>query len=94
MIPVTVNNEIKFGEQIYKLATERSNLPEGELELKGFDKEQFLTILKALTDAIDSCSREYTMNNLYLAVNFVGVVIIDTMEQKKRDLMNMPGGNA
>lgn len=84
----------KFGEEMLRMATERANSPEGEAELKGFSKEQFLGILKAFSETIDNLPREYSTHNMYLALNYVASVVVGVMEQRRRALMRETGGNA
>lgn len=84
----------KFGAEILRMATERANTPEGEAELKGFSKDQFLGTLESFGKAIDDLPRNYAINNVYLALNYVASVVVGVMEQQKRTLMRETGGNA
>lgn len=83
MTSATVNKR-KFGEQLYNIAVEQAATPQGKEELKGFDEQQFLTAVKSLGDAIDNLPEGYTLNNLYLAVNFLGAAIVGTIEAHRK----------
>lgn len=84
----------KFGAFIYENARVRSETEEGKEEMKGQNLEHFLATLKVFTDAIDTLPETYTLHSLYLALNYVGSVVVTTVEANKRKLMRETGGHA
>lgn len=84
----------KFGSAIYNMAKERAATPEGQEELKPYSMDQFLDTLKRITDLIDSLPGEYTIHTLYLALNYVGGMVVSTMEHNRELLMKQTGGSA
>lgn len=84
----------KFGAAVYKMAADRALTPEGKEELKGYSVEQFLTILKRFTDQIDELPENFTIHVLYLVLNYLGSMVVATMEQQKEILMKQTGGSA
>ena len=93
MTDVTVSKD-KFGAAIYKMALERASTPEGKAELKGFSPEQFLDTLKRFTEVIDELPGEYTIHSLYLTLNYLGSMVVNTMEHNRKKLMEQTGGSA
>lgn len=98
MTSSTANNDPtvkpKFGDAVYKMAYERAQTAEGKAELKGYSMEQFLDILKRMADQIDELPDNYTIHVLYLVLNYLGSMVVATMEKQKETLMRQTGGNA
>lgn len=94
MMSVTQSNEEekkKFGELILEMATKRANSPDGAVDLKGFSKDQFLDVLGRMTKEIDGLPEHYSIHSLYLALNYIGKVVVGTMEANRKRMATVEG---
>lgn len=73
----------KFGTLIYEMAEKRANTKEGELEMSGYSKEQFLETLKRLCAVLDELPDNYSLHSLYLSMNYIGSFIVAIMEANR-----------
>lgn len=90
----TPNEKFKFGEAVYNLAVQRMATPEGKAELKGYNTDQFMHVLKDMTDVINNLPDNYNIHVLYLVLNYLGSMVVSTMERQKEVLMKQTGGSA
>lgn len=92
MTDATVSKE-KFGAMVLRMARERAASPEGKKELKGYNEEQFLEILKQFTDVVDGLPDNYSIQSMYLALNWLASMVVQVIEMNNRILMKETGGH-
>jgi len=84
--------EMTFMQAIYDGAEKASLSEAGKMELSGFNREQFLASVKAVTDGMSVLPPETSLHVTLLAVTFVRNTLIMAMKANEAVLMRHTGG--
>lgn len=83
-----------FAQAIYEGAVAAAETEAGHRELTGHSKEQFLSTVKGITEALDGLPHDTSLHVVLLGVTFVRNVILVAMRDNQSVLETRTGGSA